>query len=494
LTVRAAAEEATIAERAAREAARAADAAFGRARDALSVLKEKAARQGSRLQAVLEQAAAVESDLADARRRLAESTTALEGLPDTAAARQEVERLRGLLGEKRSVLVNSQAAHTALVREAEARRHRLEAVGQELTSWQERSAGAAERLAHLAERRRAVASEIEALAGRPAEIAAFRAVLVERIGEAEARRREEADRLAAAEGFLSGVERDLRVAEGELGRAREEMVRAEGAVEQGKQACRSIAERIAERLECTPEEVPNLADLGEGESMPDLEAVEKRLERLLRERETMGPVNLRAEQEMRELESQTDTLRVERDDLIQAIAKLRQGINELNREGRERLLASFRQVDAHFQELFVRLFGGGRAHLALTESDDPLEAGLEIMASPPGKRLQVLSLLSGGEQALTALALLFGVFLTNPAPICVLDEVDAPLDDANVDRVCSMLEEMARSGRTRFLVITHHRMTMARMDRLFGVTMGERGVSQLVSVDLRQAERIRDAG
>ena len=155
------------------------------------------------------------------------------------------------------------------------------------------------------------------------------------------------------------------------------------------------------------------------------------------------------------------------------------------------MLESFREVDRHFQELFVRLFGGGRAHLALTDSDDPLEAGLEIMASPPGKRLQVLSLLSGGEQALTALALLFGVFLTNPAPICVLDEVDAPLDDANVDRFCIMLNEMARSGTTRFLVITHHRLTMARMDRLFGVTMSERGVSQLVSVDLKNAEELR---
>ncbi|MEE8392730.1 MAG: chromosome partitioning protein ParA, partial [Rhodospirillales bacterium] len=153
--------------------------------------------------------------------------------------------------------------------------------------------------------------------------------------------------------------------------------------------------------------------------------------------------------------------------------------------------ASFEEVDRHFQELFVRLFGGGRAHLKLTDSDDPLEAGLEIMASPPGKRLQVLSLLSGGEQALTALALLFGVFLTNPAPICVLDEVDAPLDDANVDRFCNLLGEISSTGGTRFLIITHHRMTMARMDRLYGVTMSERGVSQLVSVDLQSAEELK---
>ena len=207
----------------------------------------------------------------------------------------------------------------------------------------------------------------------------------------------------------------------------------------------------------------------------------------------MGPVNLRAEQEATELTEQMETMLSEREDLTRAIAKLRQGISALNKEGRERLLASFQTVDRNFQELFTRLFGGGRAHLSLTESDDPLDAGLEIMASPPGKRLQALSLLSGGEQALTAIALLFAVFLTNPAPICVLDEVDAPLDDSNVDRFCRLVEEIAKTSNTRFMVVTHHRMTMARMDRLFGVTMGERGVSQLVSVDLMTAEKLRDA-
>ena len=225
--------------------------------------------------------------------------------------------------------------------------------------------------------------------------------------------------------------------------------------------------------------------------MPELSAIEGRLERLVRERDNMGPVNLRAETEAADTESQIETLRTERTDLVSAISKLRQGINSLNQEGRERLLAAFGVVDKHFQDLFVRLFGGGRAYMKLTEAEDPLEAGLEIFASPPGKRLQTLSLLSGGEQALTALALLFAVFLTNPAPICVLDEVDAPLDDANVDRFCTLIEEIARASETRFLVVTHHRITMARVHRLFGVTMGERGVSQLVSVDLGDAEKLR---
>jgi chromosome segregation protein len=199
-------------------------------------------------------------------------------------------------------------------------------------------------------------------------------------------------------------------------------------------------------------------------------------------------VNLRAEVELAEMEEQKETLLTERDDLIKAIEKLRAGISALNKEARARLKEAFDLVDGHFRHLFGRLFGGGQAHLALTDSDDPLEAGLDIMASPPGKKMQNLSLLSGGEQALTAVALLFAVFLTNPAPICVLDEVDAPLDDANVDRFCKLLSDIGRKASTRFLIITHHRLTMARMDRLFGVTMAERGVSSLVSVDLHQAE------
>ena len=228
-------------------------------------------------------------------------------------------------------------------------------------------------------------------------------------------------------------------------------------------------------------------------ALPALKVLEERVQRLIRERDNIGPVNLRAEQELVELEEQIGSMQTEREDLLAAIARLRQGISALNREGRERLLAAFEQVNQHFEELFVRLFGGGRAHLALTDAEDPLEAGLEIMASPPGKKLQIMSLLSGGEQALTALALLFAVFLTNPAPICVLDEVDAPLDDANVERFCNLLDEITKASKTRFLVVTHHRLTMAKMDRLFGVTMGERGVSQLVSVDLQTAERIRDS-
>jgi chromosome segregation protein len=221
-----------------------------------------------------------------------------------------------------------------------------------------------------------------------------------------------------------------------------------------------------------------------------LQNIEARLYQLEREREALGPVNLRAEEEAAEYGGRLDTMRTEKADLSGAIAKLRQGIEELNAEGRERLLAAFDVIHEHFKALFQTLFDGGQAELKLIESDDPLEAGLEIYACPPGKRLAAMSLMSGGEQALTATALIFGVFLAQPAPICVLDEVDAPLDDANVDRYCNLLDEMRRRTQTRFITITHNPVTMSRMDRLFGVTMAERGISQLVSVDLRQAEAL----
>ena len=206
----------------------------------------------------------------------------------------------------------------------------------------------------------------------------------------------------------------------------------------------------------------------------------------------MGPVNLRAETEAETMQAHIDTLTKERDDLVAAIAKLRQGISQLNREARERLQNAFGQVNERFQELFKRLFNGGRAHLELIDAEDPLESGLEIFASPPGKKMQILSLLSGGERTLTALALLFAVFQTNPSPICVLDEAEAALDESNIERFCRLVEDIARETGTRFLIITHQRLTMARMDRLYGVTMSEKGVSQLVSVDLAGAVAIRD--
>jgi chromosome segregation protein len=248
--------------------------------------------------------------------------------------------------------------------------------------------------------------------------------------------------------------------------------------------------RIAgERFECPPPLLPE--KLGFAES-GILEAASESaaLERFTAERERIGPVNLVAEQELSEIEQGRDHSQAEREELGLAINRLRGSIGSLNREGRVRLLSAFEAVDRHFRSLFMTLFEGGQAHLELVESDDPLEAGLEIMAQPPGKRLSALTLLSGGEQALTAIALIFALFLTNPAPICVLDEVDAPLDDANIERFCDLLDRMTADTDTRYLIVTHNAVTMSRMHRLFGVTMVEKGVSRLVSVDLGGAERL----
>ena len=386
-----------------------------------------------------------------------------------------------------------QSESDRLTREAEVRDRRSAEIAAERDSWKRRADSAARQLTELEERRLAAEAERRRLEARPEEIAAQRRELLDRLEAAERKRRRAADRLAKGERRLAEADKSLKSIEAELAAAREERVRREAVVAQAESSREAVAERSAERLGCPPAEALTRAGVKPDDQLPELEAVERRLEQLIRERENMGAVNLRAEQEATEIREKTEVLQSEHDDLVQAIARLRRGIAELDREGRERLLASYDAVNRHFQELFVRLFGGGRAHLRLTEAEDPLDAGLEIMASPPGKRLQVISLLSGGEQALAAIALIFAVFLTNPAPVCVLDEVDAPLDDANVDRFCALIEEIAHHSKTRFLLVTHHRMTMARMDRLFGVTMPERGVSQLVSVDLQGAERLSES-
>jgi chromosome segregation protein len=484
-------QNASAALRTRQEAARAAESALESARVRHAELAQKQSAIESKLAALADAAARAESERGEAEAESAQVAAETQNLPDPAQGRAALAEVHRVLSEKRAALAQCQTRHDRLAHEAEARSLRLTALAAERASWQSRAEEAAKMLAALAERLAAARTESEQLAKRPAEIAAARNRLLDEIAAGEHARNEAAHALAAAEAAATEADKQLKEAEQALGQAREERVRAEALVEQAEQARNSVAERITERLGCEPHEALAAAGIAEDEELPELAVVEGKLERLTRERDNMGPVNLRAETESAEVETQIETMKTERADLVSAIARLRQGIASLNREGRERLLAAFAVVDKHFQELFVRLFGGGRAYMKLTEAEDPLEAGLEIFASPPGKRLQNLTLLSGGEQALTALALLFAVFLTNPAPICVLDEVDAPLDDANVDRFCTLIDDIARASETRFLVVTHHRITMSRVQRLFGVTMAERGISQLVSVDLGDAERLR---
>jgi chromosome segregation protein len=490
-------------------------------RDARAALARQAAAEAARIAGLAEQIERLSQDLADHETRRESATQTLAALPDPAAAREKLVEDRAELGRRRQRLAELESARDRLTREAEARMRRRSEIANDSTAWGARLDAARRHLDQLAERELQAQEEQARLAARPAEIEAERNALFDHLRNAEAERQHAADRLAEAETAVSEADHRLKDVEHEHGAAREERVRCEGALQQAEHDLAELIGRIRERVDCAPEETLTVGGLEPNDELPGKEQIEARLERLVRERDTMGPVNLRAEQEMEEVEGQVNGLQAEKDDLVQAIARLRQGIASLNREGRERLTAAFETVNNHFQQLFEKLFGGGKAHLELAQPpappppamnpdgtpvnaaeaavyeetvkrrEDPLEAGLEVFASPPGKKLQNLSLLSGGEQALTALSLLFGVFLTNPAPICVLDEVDAPLDDANVDRFCVLLDHISSTTGTRFVVVTHHRLTMAKMDRLFGVTMAERGVSQLVSVDLRQAERMR---
>ncbi|HEY1146009.1 MAG TPA: chromosome segregation protein, partial [Allosphingosinicella sp.] len=281
----------------------------------------------------------------------------------------------------------------------------------------------------------------------------------------------------------------VRAANEALAEARETRAGATARAENQEMRRIEMGRLSGERFECPPPLLPDRIGFDET-TIAEASAESAALERLTQDRERIGPVNLVAERELAELEEGRTTSQAEREELGLAINRLRGSIGSLNREGRVRLLAAFEAVDRHFRSLFTTLFNGGQAHLELIDSEDPLEAGLEIMAQPPGKRLSALTLLSGGEQALTAVALIFALFLTNPAPICVLDEVDAPLDDANIERFCDLLDRMTGETETRYLIVTHNAVTMSRMHRLFGVTMIEKGVSRLVSVDLGGAEKL----
>ena len=483
--------DAVAADRAARDALRRAEAASIGARtaesDRGSLLAAARADQRSNDEAL----AAIDAEMEAADALLAAGREERAGLPDPGAAADALAAARSRLTRAREQADAARQDYQRRIAEAEARRRRIAAIEAETESWRRRAADADGHAEDLDSRRRAVLAERESLAARPADLARRRTAIEGEIADAEAARTRAAGVLADTESQVEQSGRALRAAEARLAAEREERIRREAASGHADRATEELAERVRERLGCAPRDALAAAGLDESAEIPDAGALEARLERYLRERENMGPVNLRADTEAAELDGRIASMHAEREDLLGAIAKLRQGIAGLNREGRERLLAAFETVDGHFRTIFTRLFGGGNARLALTEAEDPFECGLEVMASPPGKRLQTMSLMSGGEQALSALSLLFAVFLTNPAPICVLDEVDAALDDNNVERFCDLVNEIARDTKTRFLVITHHRLTMARMERLYGVTMPEHGVSQLVSVDLGTAERLR---
>lgn len=484
----AAAREAIEAEQRARTRRRELEQTVERARGELASLRARAETETVRLAAADDQLSRATAERDEAEAALRQAREAQAALPDIAALRQAVETSRQALATARSRDSGARAARDGLIREHAARLNRRRIITAEREGWADRAKDARERVTDLAERKLTAEADQVRVEAAPAAIAERRAQALDALAAAETEHRRSAETLNRAIQAADSADRAARAAESAVTAAREAVIRAEGLQQQADHAWGTVAERILERLGANPALPDPPADVTQDSE----DKARRKWERLLREREEMGPVNLRAEIEAAEIEERVNSIDRDRDELTTAIAKLRGSIGHINREGREKLNAVFQAVDRNFQALFARMFGGGRAHLALVGSDDPLQAGLEIYAQPPGKKLATLSLLSGGEQALTALSLIFAVFQCNPAPVCVLDEVDAPLDDANVERFCLLLSDMVRETGTRFLVVTHHPLTMARMDRLYGVTMQERGVSRLLSVDLAQAELMLD--
>jgi chromosome segregation protein len=465
-----------------RQRQRQADGAAASARSAEQALRLRAEAAESRFKAVDEQLGQVSPEAAASAQALQAAREAVASQPNTAKLKADADQARAAVNAARQRDLAASRAVDSLQRAEQARQTRKVTIVREREDRRMQVADLGGRVADLRAREQDAAAELARLRALPDRVQQEAAKARERLTEAEASKREASAAHQAAEALCATMAAQARASEQASYAARETLLRAESAVGAAESALDVVLAQIAERESALPP-----LPAGPEVSAQAEDRARGRMNRLARERDEIGPVNLRAEIEAGAIEQEIATINRERDELGTAIAKLRGSIGHLNREGRERLAAIFQEVDRHFQALFSRMFGGGRAHLALVGSDDPLEAGLEIYAQPPGKKLSALSLLSGGEQALTALSLIFAVFRCNPAPLCILDEVDAPLDDANVGRFCALLTDMVQETGTRFLVVTHHQVTMAGMDRLYGVTMQERGVSRLLSVDLSGA-------
>lgn len=454
----------------------------------LRSLEQKNRQVDGRLAAIAESLSSRQQDLQTSKTSLVSQENEFNDLPSLDQIDKSYDAQKEVLVQLRSEHSDAQLNWAGLTREEELHLTRIGEMQQERDDWHARAKDAQSHIDELKQRIAKAQDELAQFADLPTKFKTQRQNLLNELSLAETKRKTESDALAEAETAATHFEKELRTLQTDLMTLREEKAREETRLEAARAQLIHQAREIETKLSIKADACLAHSGFEAAIELPPIRDVQDDVARLKKDRDRLGAVNLRAEDEIRELEDQFGSMISEREDLESAVSKLRSAVNQLNQEGRQRLLTAFDEVNAHFKRLFQTLFAGGEAELKLIDSDDPLEAGLEIIARPPGKRPQVLTLLSGGEKALTAMSLLFAVFLTNPSPICVLDEVDAPLDDTNVDRFCLMMEEMARSTNTRFLVITHHPMTMERMDRLFGVTMSEKGVSQLVSVDLATAE------
>ena len=430
----------------------------------------------------------LKSDIERSETALNEPTTALEGFDDTDTRTKEEksEKLKSDLLEKRQTLSELNRECDRISYEIETRANRIEVLTADIEEARNRLATGKARISELESRYSEAEKQIEALEAKPEDLKESLESHLSKIADLETQRKTTSEAVRSVEEQTRLFATQIKENETKLSAQKEQRASIAAHMSSYKEKeQKALMQMESEGFE-TPSSLWTSLEWPEDKALPTLDSVREKFERSKRERENMGAVNLMAAEEAENTAGEIETMIKEREDLVEAISKLRQAIQKLNKEARVRMVDAFDKVNEHFKRLFTQLFNGGEAHLELTESDDILESGLEIFASPPGKKLQNLTLLSGGEQTLASIALIFAMFLTKPAPICVLDEIDAPLDDANVDRVCTMIEEIGKITGTRFMIITHHRMTMARMDRLYGVTMAERGISQLVSVDLQQ--------
>ena len=402
-------------------------------------------------------------------------------------------KIRNTADQCRNELADAMASEQQIRTHESFQARNLLQISNQKDNWEKRENEASTRLLSLQERLKKLKDEQKRLIGLPDNFEKKEENLNKQIENAVQDKNIASDKLVQTETNLSDIEKLEREAEQKVSSFREEMIKIEASLNLAKTKIQNIETRVFEKLRINSDKLLEIVGSSENDNLNvSIELLERTVQRLINERESLGAVNLRAEEEMNEMKEKIEIMSSERIDLELAIEKLRSGIFELNKEGRQRLKDSFNDVNKNFKDLFQKLFGGGNAELKLVGSEDPLQAGLEVLASPPGKKMQLLSLLSGGEQALTAISLIFSVFLCNPAPICILDEVDAPLDDTNVGRFCDLLNKIVEETNTYFMVVTHHRLTMAKMDRLFGVTMEQKGISRLVSVDLEEANKIRD--
>ena len=388
------------------------------------------------------------------------------------------------------VYADSYSKNQNIKNESIKRKERIGAIDTEIESWKNLKSNSEKMSNELNERINTVKTDMENIVKLPEQLAEKKGRLMQNISDTESKKQELSDELVGAEEEYVKINKELKAFEQKMMIAREDKARSGATLEGLQNRKKDLVNTLKNDLHIDENNLLDSSDIKNKENLPNVIEQEDKLDAKKNERDRLGAVNLRADEETEQYKVTINKMEKDREDLVSAISKLRSSINELNQKGRERLLDAFEKVNRKFNDVYTKLFNGGTAKLEFIESDDPLEAGLEMLVSPPGKRLQSITLLSGGEQALTALSLIFAVFLTNPAPICVLDEVDAPLDDANVTRFCSLLDELTKITETKFIIITHHALTMSKMDRLYGVTMPEKGISQLVSVDLQKAEEL----